>query len=218
MNHILKRRQFLQTTLGVAGLAVAGKASAAAMCAKTVAQTEGPFYPGEKNIFPVNDLTRVEGAKALALGQIIYLKGQVVDTNCVPVSGVNVEIWQACASGRYNHDQDPNPAPLDPNFRYWGEAFTDANGEYMFKTILPGAYPADTDWDRPPHIHFRVAKLGYHELTTQMYFKGQELNEKDKILERVPKRMRDDVIVDFLPNPDEAGTLAGFFRISIEKI
>lgn len=217
MNH-LKRRQFLQTGLGVAGALIASKAGAAQVCAKTVAQTEGPFYPGESNIFPVNDLTRIEGATGPALGQVIYVKGVVRDLQCRPVQGVNVEIWQACASGRYNHDQDPNTAPLDPNFRYWGETFTDAAGEYVFKTILPGAYPADTDWDRPPHIHFRVAKRGYTELITQMYFKGHPLNKIDKILERIPKRMQEDVIVDFKLNPDEANTLLGQFNISIEKI
>lgn len=218
MIQALKRRQFLQKSIGAAGALVAARAGAAEVCAKTVAQTEGPFYPGETNILPINDLTRVEGAKTAALGQIIYVKGVVRDLNCDPVPGVNVEIWQACASGRYNHDQDPNPAPLDPHFRYWGEAFTDAHGEYIFKTILPGAYPADTDWDRPPHIHFRVAKRGYVELITQMYFKGHPLNDLDKILERIPHRMREDVIVDFRLNADEVNTLVGQFNISIEKI
>ncbi len=72
------------------------------------------------------------------------MRGIVQDLSCRPVAGVNVEIWQACASGRYNNERDPNPAPLDPNFRYWGETFTDAAGAYEFKTILPGAYPPQT--------------------------------------------------------------------------
>jgi protocatechuate 3,4-dioxygenase, beta subunit len=218
MNQNLKRRRFLQNSIGIAGALLGSKALASGVCTKTVAQMAGPFYPGEGNILPINDLTRVEGATKSALGQVIYLKGIVQDLNCRPIEGVNVEIWQACASGRYNHDRDPNPASLDPNFRYWGETFTDAKGEYNFKSIVPGAYPADTDWDRPPHIHFRIAKRGYVELITQMYFKGDPLNDTDKILERIPKRLRNDVIVDFRENPIELGTLVGQFNISIEKI
>ncbi len=218
MNQNLKRRRFLQNTIGIAGALMGSKALANQVCTKTVAQMEGPFYPGESNILPINDLTRVEGAKQSALGQVIYLNGIVRDLNCQPIEGVNVEIWQACASGRYNHDRDPNPAALDPNFRYWGEAFTDAKGEYHFKSVVPGAYPADTDWDRPPHIHFRLAKRGYVELITQMYFKSHPLNDADKILERIPQRLRNDVIVDFQNNTSEPGTLVGQFNISIEKI
>ena len=215
----IQRRQFLQWVGGVGSAMVVAKAAGAAeVCGLTAPQDEGPFYPGENNILPINDLTRVEGANAPAKGQVIYLRGVVRGLDCQPVEGANVEIWQACASGKYNHARDPNPAPLDPNFRYWGEAFTNEKGEYTFKTILPGAYPASEAWDRPPHIHFRIAKVGYVELITQMYFKGEPLNDEDLILRRVPAHMRGDVIVDFQPNPEEVGTLIGTFNISIEKL
>ena len=216
MEQALKRRNFLRNSIGLAGALVVGKAAAAPSCTKTVTQTAGPFYPGEQNISPVNDLTQVNGRSAL--GPVIYVRGVVRDLNCLPVAGANVEIWQACASGRYNHDHDPNTAALDPNFRYWGEAFTNGNGEYEFKTVLPGAYPADTDWERPPHIHFRVAKRGYVELITQMYFEGDPLNDVDKILERIPERLRKDVIVPFEVNPQDPTTRVGHFAISIEKV
>lgn len=220
MQNDLKRRDFLKMSIGGLGVGlIANKAAAAApMCLQTAPQTEGPFYPGEEKFLAVNDLTRVEGAKRSAEGQVIYLNGVVQDLNCLPIAGVNVEIWQACASGRYNNPNDPNQAPLDPNFRYWGETYTDEQGNYDFKTILPGAYPADTDWDRPPHIHFRLSKRGYHELITQMYFKGHPLNDADKILQHVPERLRDAVIVDFKVNPAEPSSLVGRFNISIEKV
>ncbi len=198
---------------------IGSKAVAAGMCNKTPAQTAGPFYPGENLFTPDNDLTRISGSPQMALGEVIHIHGVVRDlASCLPVAGVNVEIWQACASGRYNNEQDPNTAPLDPNFKYWGETFSDANGEYSFKTIKPGAYPADTDWDRPPHIHVRIAKRGYKELITQMYFKGDPLNEIDKILIRVPTHMRPEVVVDFQPNPVEPTSTIGTFNISVEKV
>lgn len=222
MSHIedMKRRNFLKTfAVGLGAAALGRQAVAAGACNKTPAQTAGPFYPGEDLFVPDNDLTRVPGSRQMALGEVIYIEGTVRElSTCLPVANVNVEIWQACASGRYNNDRDPNPAPRDSNFRYWGETFTDANGNYSFKTIKPGAYPADTDWDRPPHIHVRLAKRGYKELITQMYFKGDPLNELDKILLNVPTRLRGEVIVDFKANPADASSTIGTFNISIEKV
>lgn len=214
------RRRFLQTFAGGLSLAVLSrKAAASPMCVETPAQTPGPFYPGETQFVADNDLTRLPGSPHRALGEVIHIEGTVRDlVSCQPLAGVNVEIWQACSSGRYNNEADPNPAPLDPNFRYWGETFTDVDGRYSFKTIKPGAYPADTDWERPPHIHVRLAKRGFHELITQLYFKGDPLNEVDKILLNVPAHLRSEVIVDFSPHPLEPSSRIGTFNITLEKV
>lgn len=193
-------------------------------CDETPAQTEGPFYPGKGKFVHNHDLTM-----AGTLGQVVYVRGHVIGMNaqgiCAPLEGARVEIWQACDSGKYNHGRDPNPAPLDPNFKYWGETFTDTNGEYLFKTIVPGAYQADTDWKRPPHIHYKVAKLGYHELTTQMYWKGNPLNDKDLILLNTPESERGDLLVDFVAvNPEQVGkgfdpkAKIGTFNLTLKSV
>jgi protocatechuate 3,4-dioxygenase, beta subunit len=226
MTKNLDRRNFLRASLTVsAGALAAGTLvpkALAATCGPTPPQTPGPFYPGEANIKPTNDLTLVPGRPSRALGQVVYIAGRVVDQACRPVENANVEIWQACASGKYNSEKDPNPAPLDPNFRYWGEAFTDSEGKYLFKTIVPGAYPADPsiNWVRPPHIHVKVSRLGYRELITQMYFKGDPLNERDLILDGIPRSQWDRVIVDFQPAGEgfEPGTKLGNFEISIRSV
>jgi protocatechuate 3,4-dioxygenase beta subunit len=190
------RRRFLFSSAALASLAT--KAFAFDSCdITTPTQTSGPFYPGETNFSMSNDLTQIPGKPGRALGQVIYVRGKVLDHNCRPVVGATVEIWQACATGKYNSSKDPNPAKIDPNFKYWTEAVTDKNGEYLFKTIKPGAYPADEHWDRPPHIHFKVSKLGYKELITQMYFKGEPLNDPDLILREIPQAERGTVIVGF---------------------
>ncbi len=215
------RRGFLKLGTGAAGLALslsgASRALAAA-CGLTPPQTDGPFYPGEDNFHQDGDLTVIPGHSQRAIGQIVYLSGKVVDQNCEPIAGANVEIWQACASGKYNNPRDPNPAPIDPHFKYWAEAFTDAEGSYRFKTILPGAYPASADWTRPPHIHFRITHLGHHELVTQMYFKGNQYNDRDRILLSIPESERDSVIVDFRPTDEEPGALAGTFDITLRAV
>lgn len=214
------RRGFLKIGAGSGVLFMGLGQAIASMCGLTPPQTSGPFYPGEDQFKNENDLTVIPGHTTRASGQIIYIKGKVVDVQCRPIANANVEIWQACASGKYNNRKDPNPAPLDPHFKYWGETFTDKNGEYIFKSIVPGAYPADTDWVRPPHIHFKITRLGFHELVTQMYFKGNPLNEQDLILRQIPPAERPAVIVDFQPAPRgaEMGSLLGQFDITLQSV
>ena len=50
-----------------------------------------------------------------------------------------------------------------------------------------------------------------------MYFKGQELNDTDQILLRVPAGERDQVVVDFQPSTDPAdeGLLVGTFNVTL---
>ncbi len=219
----VNRRNFL-VGMGVAagGLAFHGLTAKAASCGLTPEQQEGPFYPGDINFTSDTDLTRLPGGSARALGQVIYVRGKVTDANCQPVPNANVEIWQACASGRYNNPRDSNTAPLDPNFRYWAETFTDAEGNYSFKSIQPGSYPAAPGWIRPSHIHVHVSRLGFYELTTQLYFASEkELNEKDFILQgEVPAADRAKVVVDFQPSGSgfEAGSLTGTFDISLRPV
>lgn len=223
MNPISNRRQFFKMGASTAGALVLASPIAKAFvasCGLTPPQTPGPFYPGETLFHPDSDLTSIAGHATRALGQVIYLRGSVLDQRCNPIEGATVEIWQACASGKYNNPNDTNTAPLDQNFKYWAEASTNEKGEYAFKTIIPGAYPADTDWTRPPHIHFKVTRLGYKELVTQLYFKGESLNDRDLILQRIPADERSRVIVEFLPStPDlEPGSLVGDFDLTLQSV
>jgi protocatechuate 3,4-dioxygenase, beta subunit len=218
----LNRRNFIRAGLTVGAISAADKALGAVLCLRpTPQQTEGPFYPVDDQVDKDADLTFVQGGSQRAEGEVIYLTGRVIDQDCKPVEGALVEIWQACKSGKYNHKNDPNPAPVDPNFQYWGQAVTNKEGEYIFKTILPGAYPADEDWMRPPHIHFKVHKRGYRELTSQLYFAGEALNEKDLILQNLSKEDQKRVTVTLVPtfNPKlEAGTRSGNLDISISRV
>lgn len=225
MKDVIQRRAFLKWT-GAAGLGAMVMAPSLAKAVGQVCggltppQTRGPFYPGENRFTLDQDLTRVPGSETRAAGQVIYVRGKVLDIQCRPVKNANVEIWQACEAGSYNHDRDPNPAPRDPNFRYWAECFTNEEGEYWFKTIIPGAYPASEDWERPPHIHFRIACLGYHELVTQMYFKGDPLNGRDLILQGLSAAERRAVEIEFIgsPNDLEPRSKIGVFNITLKSV
>jgi protocatechuate 3,4-dioxygenase, beta subunit len=198
-NELNRRTLFKGGSLVGLGLMAGGLAKAADVI--TPPQTEGPFYPTRDQVDKDVDLTRVEGHQQSAKGEVIIVKGLVTDKADRPLAGALIDVWQACATGRYDHELDPNTAELDPNFQYWAKLKTDEKGEYSFKTILPGAYPADGDWLRPPHIHFRVDAFGFGRLTTQMYFKGQALNDKDRILidteRRYGRAAKDSLVVDF---------------------
>ena len=219
----LARRDALKAGLGFTGLAFAGlssvKALAQDVCGTTPAQPEGPFYPVKDQLDKDNDLTFVEPKRQRSLGQVIYINGQVRDEACLPIAGALVDIWQACASGKYNHPNDPNTAPLDPNFQYWGRALTDTEGRYSFKTILPGAYPAGDGWIRPPHIHYKVSKLGFMELTTQLYFAGERYNDTDLILKRLPAAERKKVIIPLNAGGAEhdPGSKVGTFDVTLTR-
>lgn len=187
------RRRVLKGSLaGVAALA-----SAPLVAAVTPSQSEGPFFPETPQSDTDADLTLIKGRAERALGEVVEVSGQVVDEQGKPIADALVDVWQANANGRYAHERDPNPAPLDPNFQGWARLTTDAEGRYRFRTIKPGPYQVDDAWSRPPHIHFKVARRGFHELTTQMYFAGDPLNDLDRLLASVPESERGMLIVDF---------------------
>lgn len=180
----LSRRKLIKLgiTGGVVGAFTPKGGVAKALLPPTPAETEGPFYPVTPQDDKDFDLTRVQGRDGVAEGRHIIVMGSVLDDQGQPVPQASVEIWQANAKGRYRHPRDPNPAPLDPNFQGWAIVLTDDNGEFRFKTVMPGSYPASPTWVRPPHIHFRISKKGFAELTTQMYFPDEALNETDLLL------------------------------------
>ena len=134
-----------------------------------------------------NDLTRQHAGEPL--GERIIVAGRVVDEDGRPVPHTLVEIWQCNAAGRYMHARDDHPAPLDPNFSGAGRMMTDAQGNYEFTSIKPGAYPwrnHPNAW-RPAHIHFSLFGTSFQSrLVTQMYFPGDPLFPYDPIMQSVP--------------------------------
>jgi protocatechuate 3,4-dioxygenase beta subunit len=180
-----------RTFIALAGATLALPARAMAACLPTPRQTMGPFYPAPGIAGIVHDLTRTRPDGPLARGDLLYLSGRVVDRECRPVAGAEVEIWQTDVEGRYNHPLEaPTRGPLDPNFRYWGEALTEADGRYAFKTIVPAPYAG-----RTAHVHFRVRARGRRDLVTQMYFAGHPRNGRDFLLGQLSAEEQARVVV-----------------------
>ncbi|MER7400083.1 protocatechuate 3,4-dioxygenase subunit beta [Streptomyces sp. NPDC000151] len=133
-----------------------------------------------------NDLTKQHNGEPL--GERITVSGRLLDGRGRPVRGQLVEVWQANASGRYAHQRDDHPAPLDPNFTGVGRVLTGDDGSYSFTTIKPGAYPwrNHTNAWRPAHIHFSLFGDAFTQrLVTQMYFPNDPLFPYDPILRSV---------------------------------
>ncbi len=128
------------------------------------------------------------GTPGEPLGERIIVTGRVLDDDGRPLRGALVEVWQANAGGRYRHEVDQHPAPLDPNFPGAGRCLTDDDGRYRFVTVKPGAYPwgnHENAW-RPAHIHFSVFGRAFTQrLVTQMYFPGDPLFAFDPIFNSV---------------------------------
>lgn len=211
--HSKARRQVLGTALGAVALAATARAAE-----PTPAQTEGPFFPIHDQPDKDADMTRIAGHEQRAKGEVVVVRGRVLDQDGAPVAGAVVDVWQANASGRYAHERDPNPAPLDPDFQGWAKLVTDDDGRWSVRTIVPGAYPVQDGWSRPPHIHVKVARRGFHELTTQMYFAGNPLNDADRLLQSVPEAQRAMLVVDFAPEPGSADpTPVGHFDLVVAR-
>lgn len=173
------RRFFIQNAITAAAALVSGLSRAAeALLKPTPSETEGPFYPviAQKDLD--FDLTRVEGGDGVAQGRIIAVVGRVLDTDGKPIEDATVDLWQANAAGRYRHPEESSDNPLDPNFQGWAIVPSGRDGSFRFKTVYPGSY-GSWAWRRTPHIHFKITKAGYRPLTTQLYFPGEPLNEKD---------------------------------------
>ena len=122
------------------------------------------------------------------LGERIIVTGASSTRTAGRCANALLEVWQANAAGRYAHEVDQHPAPLDPNFTGAGRTLTDDDGRYRFVTVKPGAYPWQNHpnaW-RPAHIHFSVFGRAFTQrLVTQMYFPGDPLFAYDPIFNSV---------------------------------
>jgi protocatechuate 3,4-dioxygenase beta subunit len=128
----------------------------------TVAQTEGPY-------FKPSSPERTELFEEGMAGQPIELVGFVFTRACKPLGGALLDFWQADDKGRYDNS----------GFRLRGHQFTDAEGRYRLRSIVPGIYPG-----RTRHIHVKVQPRGGPVLTTQLYFPGESKNRSDGLFRK----------------------------------
>ena len=128
----------------------------------TLRQTEGPFF---KSRSP----QRADLIEPGMRGRPLALSGTVLTRACRPLERVLVDLWHADDTGEYDNT----------GFRLRGHVFTDAQGRYAFRTIVPAAYEG-----RTRHFHVKVAAPGRPVLTTQFYFPDEPKNRRDPLFRR----------------------------------
>jgi protocatechuate 3,4-dioxygenase beta subunit len=152
--------------------------------APTPRQTEGPY-------FTPNSPERTNLLEDGMPGERLALAGFVLDRRCRPVAGALLDLWHCDSTGEYDNQ----------GYRLRGHQFSDAQGRFVFETIVPGLYPG-----RTRHYHIKVQAPGRSILTTQLYFPGEPGNDDDRIfnaalvldipLGRGPNLARYDFVLD----------------------
>ena len=125
----------------------------------------------------------------------IKVYGKILDNECKPVTNAILDIWQANSFGKYNHQADLSKSRKDNNFYGYMRLLSNEKGEYNFHTILPGSYKVSKDLTRTPHIHFKVTN-NKKQLTTQMYFEGNEMNNKDFLFKNTNNNSILEAVID----------------------
>ena len=122
------------------------RAAARHAARRSSTRSTGPVF-GEDALGELdNDLTRQHDGEPL--GERIIVTGRVLDEDGRPIPNTLVEVWQANAAGRYRHEVDQHPAPLDPNFSGAGRCLTDDDGRYRFVTDQAGRLPVGEPRER----------------------------------------------------------------------
>ena len=167
-----KTRREALTMFGVTGLAVAvgcGEDSPASPtstntgtsssgCAVAPTETIGP-YPSLSD-FVRSDIR--EGRTGSRLDLTITVVN--ASSNCAPVAGALVDVWQCDAEGHYSQYQQPGHDGTSETFLR-GLQTTDAAGRVTFTTVYPGWYAG-----RATHIHVEVRVNGRSAKVTQIGF------------------------------------------------
>jgi len=129
---------------------------------ETIRQTEGPY-------FKPSSPRRANLVEPDTKGRLVEINGQVLTRSCRPVERALVDLWHADEHGKYD----------TTGFRYRGHLFTDGEGRYRFRTILPALYPG-----RTRHYHVKVQAPERPVLTTQLYFPDESANPRDGLFRR----------------------------------
>lgn len=158
----------------------------------TPTQTVGPFFSPALLRDPWNVMTT-----DTTRGQRIRVEGRVIDGAGAMVPDAMIEVWQANASGRFNHPRDSRDLPFDPEFTGFGRSGTDDAGVYWFETIKPGPVPYQSQGDQlqAPHLSLTIHARGMlNHAQTRLYFEDEPANDSDPILALVPADRRGTLI------------------------
>lgn len=140
----MRRRELLNLVGGAGVMLAAGSRKALAAGAQTAAS---------------HSYTLVLWRKG-QVGRRLEVRGRVVDAAQNPLRGAEVSVRHAGPDGDYTGE-------------YEGVMHTNARGEYILRTALPGNY------GRPGHIHVTASHPDAGHEFTEIVFRGDEMLDKE---------------------------------------
>ena len=172
------------------------------LCETTTNDIEGPFYISDSP--NINILTPPE-----ITSNFLFITGTVYANDCItPIPNAVIDVWHA-DKGDYDSTTDTYLNSSYNDSFYRAKIYTDNNGNYAYKTILPGKY-LNGNYYRPSHIHYKSSYLNQNELTTQLYFKNDSSITIDPWASDVSAEER---IIEL--NTDQNNDLNGVFDITL---
>lgn len=175
-------------TLARANSAIAGEnATLKVACSLAPQMTEGPYFVEEH--LNRSDLTSGARTGGVLQGYPLSLDIGLVSTrgtSCAPLSGVQVDVWHADASGNYS---DVGTQRGQKFLR--GYQVSDASGHVGFQSVYPGWYPG-----RTIHVHVKARRFdaaGHksYEFNTQLFFDEATNNAVLAMAPYNSRKMRD---------------------------
>ncbi|WP_297835509.1 catechol 1,2-dioxygenase [Pseudomonas sp.] len=135
---------------------------------------EGPLYVAGAPL--CDGYARLDDGAEGDAATVMFVEGQVLDLQGLPIPGALVDIWQADSKGNYSHFDKSQS-----EFNLRRRIVADAQGRYRVRSIVPSGYGCNPlgptqeclnqlgrHGQRPAHIHFFVSAAGYEHLTTQI--------------------------------------------------
>lgn len=144
----------------------------------------GPFFREKAPRFKPGD----QICNDVSNGEIA-MYGRVTDVAGKPIANAEIGIWQTNTHGLYDIQADPSGA-MDSR----GIFTTDANGNYLLRTVAPLDYSIPMDGPvgamvksqgrhgmRPAHIHLLISAPDYRELVTALYLSDSKYLASDVV-------------------------------------
>jgi protocatechuate 3,4-dioxygenase alpha subunit len=180
----------------------------------TGSSTAGPFFSIG---LLTKDMVRPVLTTPQTPGEHIRVEGRVLDGDGAPVIDALLEIWQANASGHYNHPTEQTTGTLDPDFSGYGRTGTAKDGSFWFETVKPGAVPFEGDTLQAPHLNLTIFSRGLlNHLATRLYFADEASNATDPVLGLVPAARRATLIARKDPRATDDGKVVYRFDIKMQ--
>ncbi|PWN92573.1 intradiol ring-cleavage dioxygenase [Acaromyces ingoldii] len=167
----------------------------------------GPFFTTDAPDV-VDGGSIVSEAKAEE-GELLLVRGKVLDLDGNAVANATIETWETDATGHYDTQYDDRTVA---DCR--GRITSQSDGSFQYGAILPVSYPIPGDGPvgslllrlgrhvyRPSHLHLWVQADGFDPLITALYPREDKFLQSDTVFGVKSSLVVDPVLVD---DPSEA--------------